>query len=132
MFNIVSWCILMESTGMISTIPWVKGLGTRGGARSCTRFLAKREGNNAPYNISMVVGKVVVDCIAGTIVGIMVDNMVEAFELVVVGSFVFVELGYVAICWQYMGGLGKLAGIHHGPPCRSPEQTYWGNCSQTS
>ena len=69
-------------------------MGTREGARSCTRFLAKREGNNAPYNISMVVGKVVVDCIAGTIVGIMVDNMVEAFEVVVVGSLDFVELGY--------------------------------------
>ena len=65
---------------------------------------------------SMVVGKVVVDCIAGTVVGIVVDNMVEAFEVVVVGSLDFVELGYVVIYWQYMGGLGKLAEIHHGPP----------------
>jgi len=47
---------------------------------------------------SMVVGKVVVDCIAGTVVGIVVDNMVEAFEVVVVGSLDFVELGYVVIC----------------------------------
>jgi len=81
---------------------------------------------------SMVVGKVVVDYIAGTVVDIVVDNMVEAFEVVVVGSLDFVELGYVVICWQYMGGLGKWAGIHHGPPCQSPEQTFWGNCSQTS
>ena len=65
---------------------------------------------------SMVVGKVVVDCIADTVVGIVVDKMLEAFEVVVVGSLDFVELGYVAICWQYMGGLGKLAEIHHGPP----------------
>ena len=81
---------------------------------------------------SMVVGKVVVDYIAGMVVGIVVDNMVEAFEVVVVGSLDFVELGYVVICWQYMGGLGKWAGIHHGPLCQSPEQTFWGNCSQTS
>jgi len=53
---------------------------------------------------SMVVGKVVVDYIAGTVVGKVVDNMVEAFEVVVVGSPDFVELGYVVICWQYMGG----------------------------
>ena len=43
---------------------------------------------------SMVVSKVVVYYIAGMVVGIVVDNMVEAFEVVVVGSLDFVELGY--------------------------------------
>jgi len=53
---------------------------------------------------SMVVGKVVVDYIVGMVVGKVVDNMVEAFEVVVVGSLDFVELGYVVICWRNMGG----------------------------
>jgi len=53
---------------------------------------------------SMVAGKVVVDYIAGMVVGIVVDNMVEVFEVVVVGSLDFVELGYVVICWRYRGG----------------------------
>ena len=53
---------------------------------------------------SMVVGKVVVDYIAGMVVGIVVDNMVEVFEVVVVGSLDFVELGYAVICWRYRGG----------------------------
>ena len=38
---------------------------------------------------SMVVGKVVVDCIAGTVVGIVVDSMGQAFEVAVVDSLVF-------------------------------------------
>jgi len=37
---------------------------------------------------SMVVGKVVVDCIAGTVVDIVVDSMGQAFEVVVVDSLV--------------------------------------------
>jgi len=53
---------------------------------------------------SMVVGKVVVDYIAGMVVGTMVDNMVGVFEVVVVGSLDFVELGYVVICWRYIVG----------------------------
>ena len=53
---------------------------------------------------SMVVGKVVVDYIVGMVVGKVVDNMVEAFEVVVVGSLDFVELGYAVICWRYRGG----------------------------
>ena len=53
---------------------------------------------------SMVVGQVVVDYIAGMVVGIVVDNMVEVFEVVVVGSLDFVELGYAVICWRYRGG----------------------------
>jgi len=73
---------------------------------------------------SMVVGKVAMDCIADTVVGIVVDKMVEAFEVVVVGSLDFLELGYVVICWQYMGGLGKSAEIHNGPPCRSLEGSF--------
>jgi len=81
---------------------------------------------------SMVVRKVVVDCIAGTVVGIVVDNMGQAFEVVVVDSLDFVELGYEVICWQYMGGLGKLAEVLHGPPCRPLERSFYCNCSQTS
>jgi len=73
---------------------------------------------------SMVVGKVVVDCIAGTVVGIVVDSMGEAFEVVVVDSLGFVELGYEVICWQYMGGLGKMVEVHHGPPCRPLERSF--------
>ena len=38
---------------------------------------------------SMVVGKFVVDCIAGTVVGIVVDSMGQVFEVVVVDSLVF-------------------------------------------
>jgi len=37
---------------------------------------------------SMVVAKVVVDCIVGTVVGIVVDSMGQAFEVVVVDSLV--------------------------------------------
>ena len=38
---------------------------------------------------SMVVGEFVVDCIVGTVVGIVVDSMRQAFEVVVVDSLVF-------------------------------------------
>ena len=62
---------------------------------------------------SMVVGKVVVDYIAGTVVGIVVDNMVEAFEVVVVGRLDFVELGYVGNIWVvWVNGLGSTMGHH--------------------
>ena len=44
------------------------------------------------------------DYIAGMVVDKVVDNMVEVFEVAVVGSLDFVELGYVVICWRYMGG----------------------------
>jgi len=37
---------------------------------------------------SMVVGKVIVDCIPGTVVGIVVDSMGQVFEVVVVDSLV--------------------------------------------
>ena len=38
---------------------------------------------------SMVVGEFVVDCIEGTVVGIVVDSMGQVFEVVVVDSLVF-------------------------------------------
>ena len=53
---------------------------------------------------SMVVGKTAGDCIVDTVVGIMRDNMVGAFGAFVVGNFGFVELIWVVICWQQMGG----------------------------
>jgi len=74
-----------------------------------------------------VVGRIVVDFV-GSVVGIIVDNMVVAF---VAGSFAFVELGWVVEYWQQAGRLGTLVEIPHGPPCRPPVLSSLGNCFQT-
>jgi len=56
----------------------------------------------------------------------------EAFGAFVVETLDFEEQGWMVRCWQYMGKLGILIEILHGPPFRPLGHSSLDNCSQTS
>jgi hypothetical protein len=73
---------------------------------------------------NMVVGRKVVDCTVGKVVGIMVDSMGEVPEAFGVDSLSFADLAFGVRHWQHKGNLGILVEIRHGPPCRPLEHSF--------